>query len=62
MDNNKGELNTLLNVKRKEGAAKFSEEKKQIYTDGITSVMESGILEKALNIGDKAPNFKLKML
>ena len=60
MDNNKGELNTLLNVKRKEGAAKFSEEKKQIYTDGITSVMESGILEKALNIGDKAPNFTLK--
>lgn len=57
---NKGELNTLLDIKRKEGAAKFTEEKNKIYADGIASVVDSGVLEKALNVGDKAPNFTLK--
>ena len=56
---NKGELDALLDVKRKEGAAKFTEEKNQIYADGILSVAHSGVLEKALNVGDKAPNFTL---
>lgn len=53
-------LGVLLNTKSKEGAAKFTEEKKQIYADGIKSVENSGITGKALNIGDKAPNFTLK--
>lgn len=57
---NKGELDALLDVKRKEGAGKFSEEKTRIYADGITSVADSGILDKALNVGDKAANFTLK--
>lgn len=56
---NKGELDALLDVKRKEGAVKFTEEKNQIYADGISSVAHSGVLEKALNVGDKAPNFTL---
>lgn len=56
----KGELDALLEVKRKSGTAKFTKEKNQTYAEGITSVKESGILEKALNIGDKAPNFTLK--
>ena len=60
MDKNKGELYTLLNVKRRESAAKFTEEKRKIYAEGITSITNSGILDKALNVGDKAPNFTLK--
>ena len=59
-DKNKSELSTLLNEKRKEGAAKFTKEKNEIYADGIKSVADSGILNNALNIGDKAPNFTLK--
>ncbi|MCL5246943.1 AhpC/TSA family protein [Cellulophaga sp. 20_2_10] len=62
MDNNKntGELDTLLDKVRQTGAAKFTDEKKQIYANGISSVKNSGILEKALNVGDKAHNFTLK--
>ncbi|SFD64358.1 Peroxiredoxin [Algibacter lectus] len=56
---NKGELDALLNVQRKAGIAKFTKEKNQIYADDITSVVNSGILDKALNVGDKAPNFTL---
>ena len=57
---NKGELDALLDAKRQEGAGKFTEEKIRIYADGIKSVADSGILEKALNVGDKAPDFTLK--
>jgi len=62
MDNNKniGELDVLLDKVRQAGAAKFSDEKKQIYADGIASVAKSGVLENALNVGDKALNFTLK--
>lgn len=60
MEANKGELDALLNVKRKEGVTKFTKEKNKIYADGITSVANSGVLENALNVGDKAPNFTLK--
>ncbi|WP_159019426.1 peroxiredoxin-like family protein [Algibacter sp. L3A6] len=56
---NKGELDALLDVQRKAGIAKFTKEKNEIYADGITSVVNSGILDKALNVGDKAPNFTL---
>ena len=57
---NKGELDALLDIKRKEGANKFTEEKSRIYAEGIKSVADSEILGKALNINDKAPNFTLK--
>ncbi|WP_282074042.1 peroxiredoxin-like family protein [Polaribacter atrinae] len=60
MEANEGVLDTLLNTKRKEGATKFTKEKNKIYADGITSVADSGVLENALNVGDKAPNFTLK--
>jgi peroxiredoxin len=60
MEANKGELDALLNIKRKEGATKYTKEKNKIYADGITSVSNSGILNSALNVGDKAPNFTLK--
>lgn len=55
----KGELDALLEVRRKASAAKASDRKKQIYADGIAAVKNSGILDKALNVGDKAPNFTL---
>ncbi|EDM44485.1 Redoxin domain protein [unidentified eubacterium SCB49] len=55
----KGTLDALLEVKRKEGTAKFSDEKSKIYADGISSVSNSGILDSVLNVGDKAPNFIL---
>ena len=54
-----GELDALLEVRRKASAAKASDEKKKIYAEGIEDVKNSGILEKALNVGDKAPNFTL---
>ena len=57
---NKGELDALLSVKRQEAAAKFTEEKKQVYAEGISSVTASGVLENALNVNSKAPNFTLK--
>ncbi len=62
MEINKEEvaLDALLELQRKAGAAKFSEEKKQIYADCIASIEDSGILDKALKVGDKAPNFTLK--
>ncbi|MCG1036764.1 peroxiredoxin-like family protein [Polaribacter sargassicola] len=59
METNKVTLKELLSTKQKEGATKFSEEKKQIYAAGIKSVIESNIVNKAFNVGDKAPNFTL---
>lgn len=53
-------LDSLLNIKKEEFGKKASEEKKQIYADGLADVKNSGILDKALNVGDKAPNFTLK--
>lgn len=55
-----GELDALLEVRRKASDAKSSDEKKKIYAEGIEDVKNSGILDKALNVGDKAPNFTLK--
>ncbi|SFW65805.1 peroxiredoxin-like family protein [Cellulophaga fucicola] len=62
MNNNKniGELDALLDKVRQTGAAKFTDEKKQIYADGISSVKNSGVLDSALKVGDKAHNFTLK--
>ena len=57
--NKQGELDALLDVRRKEAAAKFDAEKKQVYAEGIEAVKTSGILENALNVGQKAPNFTL---
>lgn len=35
-------------------------EKKKIYAEGFEAIKQSGILDKALNVGDTAPNFTLK--
>ncbi len=55
----KGTLDSLLNEKRVAFSNTASEDKKQVYNDGLESVKNSGILDKALNIGDKAPDFIL---
>lgn len=49
-----------LNKKKAAFNAKASEEKNQLYADGIEDVSQSGILETAKNNGDLAPNFTLK--
>ncbi|EAS19898.1 peroxiredoxin, AhpC/Tsa family [Flavobacteria bacterium BBFL7] len=59
METKNGALDRLLEPQRKAGIAKFTAEKNKIYNDGIESVANSGVLEKALNIGDQAPNFEL---
>ena len=58
--NTKEDLGALLDAKKIESTSKFSEEKKKIYADGLTSVAESGVLENALNVGGKASDFTLK--
>lgn len=54
-----GELDALLDVKRKQAAERITGEKKQVYAEGIEDIKNSGILDKALNVGAKAPNFTL---
>ncbi len=58
--NNKGDLDVMLDEVRQASASKFTDEKKKIYADGISSVANSGVLDSALKVGDKAHNFTLK--
>jgi peroxiredoxin len=55
----KGTLDSLLKEKRVAFSNTASEEKKKVYAEGLEAVKNSGILDKALNIGDQAPNFTL---
>ena len=59
-ESQQGAMSKMLQAKSNESQQKFSDEKKKIYADGIESVAKSGVLENALNIGDKAVNFTLK--
>jgi peroxiredoxin len=52
-------LQEQLDEKRNRFNVTASEEKKEIYKEGIAAVANSGILEKALNVGDTAPDFTL---
>lgn len=52
-------LKSQLDAKKAKFELKADSTKKKIYKEGIESVAQSGILEKALNVGDIAPNFKL---
>lgn len=58
--NKKGKLDAKLDEIRQASAVKFTDEKKRIYADGISSVQNSGVLDSALKVGDKASNFTLK--
>ncbi len=53
-------LKSELDAKKQQFESKASEEKKQIYNEGIEAIIKSGILESAKNTGDAAPDFTLK--
>lgn len=52
-------LDALLEKRRVDFGKVASDEKKKIYGEGTEAVKKSGILDKALNAGDKAPDFML---
>jgi len=53
-------LKNQLDEKKAHFEATADEEKKIIYNKGIQAVIDAGILNKAKNVGDIAPNFALK--
>ena len=55
----KATLKSMLDEKKKNFELNADDYKKKIYKEGIESVENSGILDKALKVGDLAPNFKL---
>ncbi|MDO6803589.1 peroxiredoxin-like family protein [Wenyingzhuangia sp. 1_MG-2023] len=59
MDKNQQSLKSILNEKKEDFNQKADETRKEIYQEGIKAVENSGILSKAKNVGDTAPNFIL---
>ena len=64
MENNtnksaKTTLQCLLDEKQKDFNKTATEQLKKIYREGLDAVTGSGILDKALNAGNKAPDFTL---
>jgi Peroxiredoxin len=55
-----GEMAKELNERKVQFEAAAPEELKRVYDEGIRAVEESGVLSKAINRGDKAPDFILK--
>lgn len=55
----KGTLQSKLEAKKSNFELKASDNKKRVYKTGIETVEKSGILSKAKQVGDKAPNFVL---
>lgn len=53
-------LQDTLDAKKAAFEQRASDEKKKVYAEGIASVKNSGIVSSALQIGDKAINFRLK--
>jgi len=53
-------LKAQLDERKQNFERKADKKVKAIYKDGIDAVAKSGILENALQNGQKAPNFKLK--
>lgn len=52
-------LEEKLDARKQSFSAKADPQKRKDYDEGIRLVEQSGVLEAALNIGDKAPNFTL---
>lgn len=52
-------LKRVLEAFQKDSAAKAPAERLKAYEEGIEAVKKSGVLEKALKVGDKAPDFEL---
>jgi len=59
MDPNKESLKSKLDAKKEASKLKTDPTTAKVFKEGIESVMESGVLENALKVGDVAPNFKL---
>ncbi|WP_082316607.1 peroxiredoxin-like family protein [Mangrovimonas sp. ST2L15] len=53
-------LSSQLEERKENFEKKADDTTKKIYQEGLDAVAESGILESAKNVGDKAPNFTLK--
>ena len=53
-------LKEQLEARAEESAKKSPADRRAEYAKGIKAVAESGILDQAKNVGDKAPNFTLK--
>lgn len=60
MENDQQSLKALLDEKKNAFEQKADDAKKKDYREGIEAVRQSGILESAYNVGDTAPNFRLK--
>lgn len=52
-------LKSLLDEKKAAFNEKAPDDLKEVYQEGLDFVKKSGILDKALNVGDKAPDFTL---
>jgi len=52
-------LQAKLDLKKNAFNEKAPEAKKKMYAEGIETVAKSGVLEKAMQVGDNAPNFEL---
>lgn len=61
MDPNKESLKSKLDAKKEASKLKTDPTTAKVFKEGIESVIESGVLENALKVGDVAPNFKLKI-
>jgi len=59
IDNSQQSLKAQLDAKKEAFELKADDKKKEIYKEGIETVLASGIIDKALKVGDVAPNFKL---
>ncbi|MDC7222830.1 MAG: peroxiredoxin-like family protein [Spirochaetales bacterium] len=56
---NGNSLKSQLEERKTNFSAQADERIKKIYEEGIGAVRESGIVERALNVGDRAPDFVL---
>lgn len=52
-------LQSILDQRKSEWAAKAADKTKQVYDEGIDDVVQSGIIQQAKQIGDQAPDFTL---
>ena len=55
-----GTLRSVLEAKKQRFLDNAEEHKKKAYHEGVVTVSKSGIVEKAKNVGDTAPNFALQ--
>jgi len=59
MNDNQESLKSQLDERKEKFGKKADPQKRKAYKEGIASVEKSGIVEKAMQVGDTAPNFVL---